>query len=95
MIVELLRKRGVMARLPQPGGDSGSWGSILNEFLSQSHNIDGTLKKSIVSADNITPTAGAPGQVLTYDPNVAGGMKWTAMSAGATVTMGGRCHWSL
>lgn len=33
-----------MARLPTPGGDSGTWGSILNEFLSVEHNTDGTLK---------------------------------------------------
>lgn len=33
-----------MARLPQPGGDQGSWGDILNDYLSQSHNADGTLK---------------------------------------------------
>lgn len=33
-----------MARLPQPGGDKGSWGDILNDFLSQAHNADGSLK---------------------------------------------------
>lgn len=33
-----------MARLPQPGGDNGSWGDILNDFLAQAHNADGTLK---------------------------------------------------
>ncbi len=31
-------------RLPQPGGDEGSWGSILNEFLEVSHEADGKLK---------------------------------------------------
>ena len=33
-----------MPRLPQPGGDNGTWGNILNEFLSAEHNDDGTLK---------------------------------------------------
>lgn len=33
-----------MTRLPEPGGDSGSWGAILNDFLRQSHNSDGSLK---------------------------------------------------
>lgn len=33
-----------MARLPQPGGDDGTWGDLLNDFLSQEHNTDGTLK---------------------------------------------------
>lgn len=35
-----------MARLPQPGGDTGNWGDILNDFLSVEHNPDGTLKSS-------------------------------------------------
>jgi len=33
-----------MARLPQPGGDKGNWGDILNDYLSASHNSDGSLK---------------------------------------------------
>ncbi|HVS78816.1 MAG TPA: GDSL-type esterase/lipase family protein [Candidatus Saccharimonadales bacterium] len=33
-----------MARLPQDGGDVGSWGKILNEFLLVEHNADGTQK---------------------------------------------------
>ena len=33
-----------MARLPQPGGDVGNWGEILNDYLNQSHNNDGSLK---------------------------------------------------
>ncbi len=33
-----------MARLPTPGGDDGTWGSILNDFLNQEHNPDGTQK---------------------------------------------------
>ena len=33
-----------MARLPQPGADSGRWGEILNEYLLQSHTSDGSLK---------------------------------------------------
>jgi hypothetical protein len=31
-----------MARLPTPGGDSGNWGTILNDFLTTEHNADGT-----------------------------------------------------
>ena len=33
-----------MSRLPQVGGDNGDWGDILNDFLLQAHNADGTLK---------------------------------------------------
>lgn len=33
-----------MARLPVPGADSGTWGSVLNDFLEVAHNTDGSLK---------------------------------------------------
>lgn len=33
-----------MARLPNPGSDDGTWGTILNDFLSVEHNVDGSLK---------------------------------------------------
>jgi hypothetical protein len=49
-----------MARLPKPGQDSGVWGDILNDFLAQEHNTDGTLK---VRSDNTfyqKPGAGIP-----------------------------------
>lgn len=39
-----------MARLPQPGGDAGSWGTILNTFLDVAHNSDGTLNPNAVSS---------------------------------------------
>lgn len=42
-----------MARLPQPGSDSGKWGDILNEYLSQSHNTDGTIKVGAVTKADI------------------------------------------
>ena len=42
-----------MARLPQPGGDSGDWGSILNDFLTQSHNVDGSIKADAVGVEQI------------------------------------------
>lgn len=51
-----------MARLPQPGGDTGTWGSVLNDFLSQSHNTDGTLKPTAVDnavSDASSSTAGS------------------------------------
>jgi lysophospholipase L1-like esterase len=37
-----------MARLPQPGGDEGSWGEILNEYLSQSLDSGGLLKPDAI-----------------------------------------------
>jgi hypothetical protein len=43
-----------MVRLPQPGGDSGEWGSILNEYLSQAHEDDGTLRNGSVNENTLT-----------------------------------------
>lgn len=40
-----------MSRLPTPGGDSGDWGDILNDFLSVAHNSDGTLKQGTAIVD--------------------------------------------
>jgi len=45
-----------MPRLPQPGGDAGQWGSILNEFLTTAHNTDGTLKAGVVTEANLDST---------------------------------------
>jgi len=36
--------------LPIEGADAGQWGAILNDYLSQAHNADGTLKTDSVSA---------------------------------------------
>lgn len=46
-----------MARLPVPGQDMGEWGDILNDFLSQSLNDDGTVKQHAVEESSISPGA--------------------------------------
>lgn len=55
-----------MARLPTPGSDNGTWGTILNEYLSQSLNGDGMLKDGVVSASALASGA-TSGQVLAYN----------------------------
>lgn len=57
-----------MARLPQPGGDSGNWGDILNDYLAQSHKADGSIKDNSVGSsqlqdDSVTAAALAPNSV--------------------------------
>lgn len=42
-----------MARLPQPGGDDGNWGDILNDYLRQAHTETGSLKPSAVGRNAI------------------------------------------
>jgi hypothetical protein len=43
-------------RLPTPGADDGQWGNILNDFLSQAHNPDGSLQNGIVTKAKLVPT---------------------------------------
>lgn len=64
-----------MTRLPQPGSDDGSWGSILNDFLAVEHATDGSLKlrtdgsltKAMVGLANVdnTSDAGKPVSAAT------------------------------
>jgi trimeric autotransporter adhesin len=46
-----------LARLPQIGSDDGTWGNILNDFLSQVHDADGTLKSNTVTTGAIADGA--------------------------------------
>ncbi len=41
-----------MPRLPQIGTDTGSWGTLLNEFLRVSHREDGSLR-NIINVINV------------------------------------------
>jgi hypothetical protein len=57
-----------MARLPLPGGDNGNWGNILNDYLSQVHKADGTLKdgsvtNTTIAADAVNATSIADGSI--------------------------------
>lgn len=45
-----------MVRLPTPGGDSGSWGDTLNEFLEVSHSSTGVIA---TTAETYAPSSGA------------------------------------
>jgi hypothetical protein len=42
-----------MARLPQPGGDAGNWGAILNEYLSESLDATGKIKPGAISKSDV------------------------------------------
>ncbi len=88
-----------MSRLPIPGSDAGTWGTILNDYLSQSLNADGTLKPSIVGSANLqtasvfasslnTPAGASNGQILTLDSTSPGGFKWqsAAITPAATAS---------
>ncbi|MGV1033780.1 MAG: hypothetical protein ACOYBP_00960 [Microbacteriaceae bacterium] len=46
-----------MARLPIPGEDKGTWGEILNDFLSESHEPNGELKPDVVASPQLKDAA--------------------------------------
>jgi hypothetical protein len=56
-----------MSRLPVPGQDDGTWGDILNDYLSQSLNADGTLKSASVATAGAETTSNK-GQPSGYAP---------------------------
>ena len=58
-----------MARLPIPGSDDGTWGTILNNFLDVSHNQDGSLIPSAVASTGAEQTInkGKPGGYAALD----------------------------
>lgn len=74
-----------MVRLPQPGSDEGQWGDLLNDFLLQSHNTDGTLKSGVLGSSQLQDSSitqpkiqasnsPSSGQVLAYS---GGALSWT------------------
>lgn len=70
-----------MARLPQPGGDNGTWGAVLNDFLSQVHNSDGSLKDSVVNEQKLS--ADVQSKLNQAAPT------WTTLSGKPTVVAAG------
>jgi hypothetical protein len=46
-----------VARLPQPGGDNGTWGDVLNDFLSQALRPDGLIRDNAVTANTLAPNS--------------------------------------
>lgn len=74
-----------MARLPQPGSDNGTWGNILNDYLNQIHEADGTLKAGVVGAKALGATSANDGQVLVKDSAASGGIRWTTPTGGGGV----------
>jgi len=64
-----------LARLPVPGSDNDTWGNVLNDFLTQSHNADGTLKSSAITSSGANATSASTGLI-----QLAGDLAGTATS---------------
>ena len=65
-------------RLPTPGGDSGTWGDVLNEFLSVGHDAAGNnTNLRPLQVDKGTVTSGT----VTFDASVSLKQKLTVTGA--------------
>jgi hypothetical protein len=54
-----VKKDTHVSRLPTPGSDDNQWGQILNDFLGQAHNADGSLKPGLVPVQSVNGQTGA------------------------------------
>ena len=62
-----------MARLPNPGSDDGTWGTILNDYLAVAHNTDGSLIDQATIDGALQKTGGTMTGAITLaaDPSSA------------------------
>lgn len=71
-----------MTRLPIPGQDDGTWGDILNAYLSVSLASDGTLKPNVVGTSQLQ--AGA-----VTSSNLSSSVQTSLNSANTALQLGG------
>jgi len=79
-----------MIRLPQPGGDDGQWGEILNAFLSVSHEATGALKDESVGTVQLQDAAVTTEKLLDASvtaPKLAGNIPKSALSASVQASL--------
>lgn len=90
----------IMARLPVPGEDDGTWGSLLNDFLQVAHDASGALLPNTVSSatlqDNSVTNAklnaggSSDGQVLTRNSGATGGFTWATLPTAPVSSVAGK-----
>jgi hypothetical protein len=73
-----------LARLPVVDGDDGNWGTILNDYLSQSLKSDGTIQDNAVTSNTIA--SGAVTSTTISDSTATGRAVLTAASTAAART---------
>jgi hypothetical protein len=75
----------VASRLPNPGSDTGQWGTILNDFLQVEHNTDGSLKlrtDPVLTGKYTLPAGGIPASDLA--PAVQSALAGSALNLSGT-----------
>lgn len=76
-----------MARLPTPGGDDGNWGTILNEFLEEEHNSDGTHGLAAGLVTDVVNTQNSVGATYTVPAPTSAGIHYLTLTASCTFTL--------
>jgi hypothetical protein len=80
-----------MSRLPQPGGDPDTWGTILNDYLAVSLDTSGNLKPAAVASAGAS-TFATPAAVTTAVTTHASSTSDPHASAGYAIMGGGGRH---
>jgi hypothetical protein len=77
-----------VASLPTPGGDEGTWGGILNEFLLVSHTTEGALNSAAVSnaLPSPIPTAKLGSGTASSSNYLRGDGVWAVPGGGSNAT---------
>lgn len=74
-------------RLPLVGGDTGNWGTILNDFLGTEHNpLDGTHGLSTGLVTDVVNTVVASGASQTISAPTSSGISYITLTAACTLT---------
>lgn len=75
-----------MARLPTVGGDSGNWGTVLNDYLGAEHNSDGTHGLASGLVTDIVNTVTDAGATETIPAPTVAGINYLTLTANCTLT---------
>lgn len=75
-----------MARLPTVGGDSGNWGTVLNEFLQAEHDSDGTHGLAAGLVTDVVNTVADAGAADTIPAPTAAGINDLTLTENCALT---------
>jgi hypothetical protein len=75
-----------MTRLPTVGGDSGNWGTVLNDYLTVEHNDDGTHGLSTGLVTDVVNTVSDAGSTATIPAPTVAGISYLTLTASCTLT---------
>lgn len=76
-----------MANLPTPGGDDGNWGTILNDYLLEEHNADGTHGLADGLVTDVVNTQNSVGATYTLPAPTSAGIHYLTLTASCTLTL--------